>query len=264
MDAVFLYSSASAQMLMERRMSEISNNIANISTTGFKKQIPIFAGLKADFSKTHSLQGSQDATGHVSLQPIPVFPVVDEMITDFSQGEVYATGLPFNVAIEGPGLFQIQTPEMVRYTRNGTFALSPERKLVTEDGNPVLGVGGPITLPPGAVRIDETGRVSVQGPGEGPPVQVGIIQLVKITDRNYMQRVGNSLFTLMEGGEAVPVEEGTVVFRQGALEGSNVNPVTEMVDMISAMRHYEAAQKAIQAADDIDSKDVSQVGKLEG
>ncbi len=264
MDAVFLYAAAANQMVMERRMNEISNNIANVNTTAFKKQVPVFAGLHAPFAKVHSLGGSQDGTGNISLLPIPVFPVIDELVTNFEEGAIQVTGNPLDVAIEGKGFFQIQTAGGIRYSRNGTFAISPEKQLVTDNGNPVLGSGGPIALPPGIVTIDPTGKISVQGPDGGPPIEIGSIALVDIPAKTFLQKIGNNLFTLMEGGEAVPIEEGKGRVRQGALESSNVNPVAEMVAMISAIRQYEAAQKAIQTADDIDIKNINKIGQLQG
>jgi len=259
MDAISVYPMASGQIVMEKRMEIIANNIANVSTTGFRRDTPIFASQVAPLSKANSLGGAEDPTGGKSPLPVPWFIVLDEVVTDFSQGIIRVTDDPLDIAIDGNGFFQVDTPSGVRYTRNGSFRLSTEGQIVTQNGNPVLGEGGVITLPPGLITIDEEGRISVQGNEGGAPVQVDLLALVNIEDLARMKRMGDNLFELV-GANATLFPEGRV--RQGALEGSNVDPITEMVAMITAMRHYEAAQKAMQAVDDMAIKNANQIGQL--
>lgn len=259
MDAVFLYPAASAQLVMEKRMDTISNNIANVGTTGFKRDMPIFASKIATLAKAHSLGGAEDPTGGKSVLPIPWFPVLDEVVTDFSQGMIQVNDNPLDIAIQGSGFFQIQTPSGIQYTRNGSFRLSNQGQMVTQSGNLVIGEGGPITLPAGIITIDEEGRISVKGEDGGAQIQVDILALVNIADLSKMKKVGDNLFALLDGTATVDPQARVV---QGALEGANVDPIVEMVAMISAMRHYESVQKAIQGADDISLKNVNQVGQL--
>lgn len=259
MDAVFLYPATSAQMVMEKRMEVISNNIANVGTTGFRKDVPVFASKVANLAKANSLGGAEDPTGGKSVLPIPWFPVIDEVATNFSQGPNRITDNPLDIAIDGAGFFQIQTPNGVRYTRNGSFRLSSEGQIVTESGNPVLGEGGPITVPAGLITIDEEGRISVKGNDGGAPIQVDLLTLASVEDLSKMKKIGDNLFELV-GETAAVFPQGRV--RQGALEGSNVDPILEMIALISAMRTYESVQKAIQGADDISLKNVNQVGQL--
>ncbi len=260
MDAVFLYPATSAQLVMEKRMEAIANNIANADTTGFRRDIPIFAAKRPTLSKANSIGGAEDPTGGKSILPIPWFPVLDEVVTDFAQGMIHVTENPLDVAIDGKGFFQIQTPNGIRYSRNGSFRLSAEGQLVTQSGNPVLGEGGPITLPPGLIRIDEEGRISVKGNDGGAPTQIDLLTLVSVADLSKMKKIGDNLFEIVNETPTI-LPQASV--QQGALERSNVDPIIEMVAMISAMRHYESVQKAIQSADDISQKNVNQVGQLQ-
>ncbi len=261
MDAVFIYPSTSAKLLMHRRLEVIANNLANADTNGYKKEYPVFGSVTPPFSKIGSMTESKDGTGGTSVIPIPVFAMLSELTINFKQGEIKTTDAPLDVAIEGRGFFQIQTPSGVRYTRDGSFIMSPEGELVTDSGMPVLGIGGTMTLPPGVVYISDTGKISVKEKGVAAPTEVDSFALVDFEDTSLLQKVGDDLFALMEG-DAIPMEEGTARIRQGAVEGSNVNPVEEMIHMIFAIRQYEAAQKAIQTAEEIDVNKVNKVGQL--
>ncbi|NOY84740.1 MAG: flagellar hook-basal body complex protein [Nitrospirae bacterium] len=131
---------------------------------------------------------------------------------------------------------------------------------MTTSGYPVLGSGGPISFPPGIVTIDSSGNVSVRGSEAGATIiAVDILPIYTVSNPNNLKKVGGSLFKVVSG-TAVPSIEGQI--QQGALEGSNVNPVEEMVAMISVMRRYEAAQKAIQTADDIAGKAANEIGRM--
>lgn len=262
MDALFVFPAASAKLIMERRMEVIANNIANVSTTGFRKDFPVFGSVTAELSAANSLGGSQDATGGISQVPIPSFIIVDRMLTNFTEGPLNTTGSPLDMAIDGPGFFQIQTPRGIRYTRSGSFTISNEGVIVTPNGNPVLGEGGPMTLPPGIVNVDGAGRVSVRELDGLTSTAVGTIALVEVEDLTQLQKEGNNLFQLI-GSTARPLPEGQSLVRQGTLEGSNVNPVEEMIAMISAIRQYESSQKAIQTAEDMDLKSINKIGQLE-
>ncbi len=259
MDATFIYPAASAQLIATKRMEVISNNIANIGTVGFKRETPVFASVIAPLAKAYSIEGTQEPTGGTAALPVPTFIILDELVTDFTAGITNVTGNPLDVAIQGEGFFQIKTPRGIRYTRNGSFTISPEGQLVTRNGNPVLGVGGELTLPPGIVSIDERGKVSVKSPGVDIATEVDSLALVKIKDPKRMKKVGDNLFELV-GAKAEEFLDGRV--QQGALEGANVNPVEEMIAMIVALREYEASQRSIQTAEEIDFKSANQVGKL--
>ncbi|MEC4678009.1 MAG: flagellar basal-body rod protein FlgF [Nitrospirota bacterium] len=252
-----IYPVLSGALAQEKRLELITNNLANVSTSGFKKDIAVFEGLTPL---------SRDAAGtNVQFQARllgsdSTFGLLKTVETDFSAGAIQITDEPLDLAIQGEGFFAVQSPEGVRYTRNGHFTLDSGRQLVTTSGYPVLGSGGPISFPPGIVTIDSSGNISVRGSEAGATIiAVDILPVYTVSNPNNLKKVGGSLFKVVNG-TAVPSIEGQI--QQGALEGSNVNPVEEMVAMISVMRHYEAAQKAIQTADDIAGKAANEIGRM--
>ena len=239
-----IYPVVSGAVAFEKRLDIIANNLANVNTTGFKKSFAVFSGV--------TNAGEPD-------NPI-AFGTFDQVLTDFSAGAVRQTGSPLDIAIQGDGFFAIQTPDGVRYTRNGSFSLNDQGQMVTANGYPVLGAGGPVSLPQGQVTIDADGHIFVTGTEvNAQPAEADILQVSTPTNRAAMSPVGNSLY---EAGSDAGITTGDGRFVQGALEGSNVNPVEEMVSMIQVMRLYEAAQKSIQTADEAASKASSDVGKL--
>jgi len=292
MDATWpLLSGALAQ---EKRLEVISNNLANVNTGGFKRDLPIFE------SETPI---APDPLNRAPVQPTPAFGVLGEVFTDFSPGPLRETGEPLDLAIEGDGFFAIGTPEGVRYTRNGSFTLNREGAIVTKQGHPVLSGTDPIILPPGGgiIRVDTEGKVFVQpieaarAPNEPgapsiargtAPIEAGTIFLSHFGDLSRLKKVGDTLYEpigeapetiLPEGREVVapgPMQfqldyRGAAPFavgriRQGALEMSNVNPISEMVSMINVLRSYEAAQKALQTSDEVAGRAANDVGRLSG
>lgn len=252
-----IYPVLSGALAQEKRLEVITNNLANVTTSGFKKDVAVFEGLTPLLT---------DAAG-TDVQPVShllgsdsTFGRLKKVSTDFSAGAIQMTGEPLDLAVQGEGFFAVQSPEGVRYTRNGHFTLDAEGQIVTSSGFPVLGSGGPITLPPGTVSIDSNGRVSVRGLEAGAIVtEIEVLPVYTVSNPDQLRKVGGSLFEVISG-TAVPLLEGRVL--QGALEGSNVNPVEEMVAMIEVMRLYEAAQKAIQTADDIAGKAANEIGRL--
>jgi len=261
MDPVFVYPAAAAELVMRKRLEVISNNLANVDTTGFKRDIPVFGSVVAPFAKTSSMGESRDGTGRTSIIPIPSFTILSELAIDFESGNIRTTDAPLDVAIEGKGFFQIDTPMGKLYTRNGAFIMSNEGQLVTRSGHPVMGLGGPITLPPGLVHIDDTGKISVTEKGAAP-VEIDSLALFEIDQLPFVEKVGDGLFGLMKDGTVTPMPEEDVRVRQGALEASNVDPVKEMVAMIFAIRQYEATQKAIQTAEEVEVANINKVGTL--
>ena len=251
MEAV--YPVLSGALAQEKRLEVITNNLANAATAGYKKDLPVFEGLMTTAEGDVPLAGS-------GAEAVPVFGRLQRIITDFSSGAIRITGEPLDVAIEGAGFFAVQTPDGVRYTRNGHFTRDAAGRLATAAGFPVLGSGGPITLPAGTVSIAPDGRVSVSGGEAGTtPIEIDLIPLYYFPKPDALQKTGGSLFQAAPGS-AAPAVGGRL--RQGALEGSNVNPVEEMVAMIAVMRLYESAQKAIQTADDIAGKVSNEIGRI--
>lgn len=247
-----LYPVLSGALAQEKRLEVITNNLANVNTAGFKKDQPLFEGI--------GLPSGLNAGPSGSITPSPTFERLHRIFTDFSPGPVRTTGAPLDLAIDGDGFFAVQTPGGVRYTRGGSFTIDAQGQMTTYDGFPLLGTGGPITLPPGDIQVDPEGRLSVKGTEVGAqPTEIDTVALYRFSDPSQLRKVGQTLFE-SAGGNAVPFPEGRI--NQGALEDANVNPVEEMVAMITVMRLYESAQKAIQTADEVAGKAANEVGRL--
>lgn len=241
-----IYPVLSGALAEEKRLELIANNLANLNTGGFKRDYPLFEGVNP---------GAAGSPG-----PSPMFGLLSGIVTDFSTGPLRMTGEPLDVAIEGDGFFAVQTPHGIRYTRDGHFGLNEAGQLVTGSGDPVMGAGGLVLLPSGTVSIAEDGKVSVRGTeAKAVPVEVDAIQVVQFSDPGRLTKAGQTLF---EANGEEPVPSATPRLRQGMLEGSNVNPVGEMVVMIEVLRLYEAAQKAIQTADEMAGKAANEIGRV--
>ncbi|MBI1822278.1 MAG: flagellar basal-body rod protein FlgF [Nitrospirae bacterium] len=238
-----IYPMMSGAIAQEKNLEIISNNIANVNTAGFKKDRGLFMGLDP----------LGDSTPGKDKGVLPVYGFLNQTRTDFSPGAIQSTGEPLDLAIEGDGFFSVQTPEGIRYTRKGNFTLNSEGQISTAEGGLLMGTSGPITLPPGTVHVDQAGKVSVNGS------EIDSLQVVSFSNPNHLAKTGGTFFEA--GGEgALPAAEAKI--HQGSIEGSNVNPVEEMVSMIRVMRLYEAAQKVIHAVDDMASKASNEIGKV--
>ena len=174
---------------------------------------------------------------------------------DFSQGPIKKTDNPFDLAQEGDGFFCVQTPEGIRYTRNGHFTLDSQGILATQDGYPVLGNGGEISIDGQHFSVDIQGNVSVDG------AQVDKLRIVEFEDPLVLEKVGDTLFTARDPNSIQEEPDGVQV-RQGFLELSNVDPVRMMTEMIEVLRGYESYQKAIRALDDVSAKSINEVGHV--
>ncbi|HET6466575.1 MAG TPA: flagellar basal-body rod protein FlgF [Nitrospiria bacterium] len=242
-----IYPALSGALALEKRLEIISNNVANVNTTGFKRSLAIFSGLDGDRQPGSSM-------------PPVAFETFDRVVYDYSSGPMRQTDAPLDLAIEGDGFFGVQTPEGVRYTRNGHFKMDDQGRIITSQGFPVLGGGGPITLPLGRVLVDSDGRISVaESESNGQRTEIDVLPVMVTQDPSGLVPVGESLFKASDGTAMSPAE-GQIL--QGSLEGSNVNPVEEMVSMIQVLRLYEAAQKTINTADEAAAKASTEVGKV--
>ena len=236
----------SGAMPQEMRMDVLSNNLANVNTTGFKKDRLIFEGLTPIRRETLPAESSKET--------VPTFAVMTQILSDFEPGAIRDTANPLNLAIEGEGFFAIQTPDGVRYTRDGNFTQDVQGQMVTRQGFPLLGDGGAIILPAGTVTIGREGKISVG------TTEVASLATFDVSDERFLKKAGSSLYELSGGATATPSTDVRVL--QGALEQSNVNPVQEMVTMISVMRSYEAAQRAILTSTEIAAKMANEVARI--
>ncbi len=224
----------------EQRLNQISNNLANVNTTGYKKEDITFWEMMFKAADNRPRVGK-----------------ALKVITDQTQGAAIQTDNNLDFAINGKGFFKIQTPNGIRYTRNGNFTLNNAGQLSTADGNLVMGDGGPITLNNDDIAVARDGQISADGQ------IINRISLVDFADLNSLEKEGNNLFKL-KPGSAKEQAATTINIQQGSLEGSNVNIVQGMTEMIDLQRAYQTQQKAIQTLDDLDHQSISRVGNLTG
>jgi flagellar basal-body rod protein FlgF len=225
-----LYIAASGMLAEQVRQDQIANDLANAATPGYKADRTTqrdFGALLLANSATGAVIGSQGTAVEV-----------DGVSTDFTPKPAQDTGEPLDFAIVGEGFFAVQTPQGVRYTRNGQFSADAQGRLVTAGGNLVLGRGGaPVTV------------------GNGGTVDPRRLEVVALSNPRKADD------TLVTGSPAGPAQAQV---RAGALEESGADATRSMVDMISSMRAFEAGQKVIQTIDETLGKAVTQVGNLSG
>ncbi|BBE51343.1 Flagellar basal-body rod protein FlgG [Ferriphaselus amnicola] len=236
----------------QTQMDVISNNLANVSTNGFKRSRAVFEDLLYQTIRQPGAQSSQQTQIPSGLQiGTGVRPVAAERI--HTQGNLQQTGNSLDIAINGPGFFSVLLPDgTTGYTRDGSFQADNQGQMVTANG---FVVQPPITIPANAitVTVGRDGVVSVTQPGVAAPVQVGALQLTSFINPAGLQSQGENLYveTASSGtpSTSVPGLNGTGVLNQGYVETSNVNVVEELVNMIQTQRAYEINSKSIQTSD---------------
>lgn len=236
----------------QTQMDVVANNLANVSTNGFKRSRAVFEDLLYQTIRQPGAQSSQQTQIPSGLQiGTGVRPVAAERI--HTQGNLQQTGNQLDVAIQGSGFFQVLLPDgTTGYSRDGSFQSDAQGQLVTSNGYPLQPA---ITIPANvsSVTIGRDGVVSVTQPGVPAPVQVGSLQLTTFINPAGLQSAGGNLYqeTASSGtpNANVPGSNGTGTLNQNYLETSNVNVVEEMVNMIQTQRAYEINSKAITTSD---------------
>jgi len=241
----------------------ISQNLANLSTTGYKRQIPEFRDLL--YQNLRRVGATSSDTGTIIPTGIQLGLGVQTSAIhrDIQQGTLQSTTEPLDLAINGRGYFQITLPDgTTAYTRDGTFQISPTGEIVTADGFPLSPT---ITIPPDAtaVSINTSGVVEATIPAQVNPSNLGQMQLATFINENGLQATGDNLFTETQASSTPvvgnPGIDGVGTIQQGFLETSNVNPVSEITNLIVAQRAYEMNTKVITASDQM-LQTLSQVG----
>ncbi|MCR9212462.1 MAG: flagellar basal-body rod protein FlgF [Proteobacteria bacterium] len=234
-NAVFI--GLSQQMALKRQLDITANNLANVNTTAFKSEHPLFEEFLVDNFNDRSMSYVQDYGSY----------------RDLREGEFSHTGRPLDAAINGEGYFTIETDQGIRYTRNGSFRLDPEGNIVTINNNFLL---------------DETGRkitvdqqfqevaFAPDGTVTTAPGQTQKIELVRFNNPQILKQVGDGLYD-SEGFEPAPAVEAKIM--QRTLEKSNVQPILEMTAMIDIMRAYQSAQKLLDAEHDLQMKSIEEM-----
>jgi flagellar basal-body rod protein FlgG len=238
----------------DTQLKVISNNLANVSTIGFKKDRLEFEDLLYQIRRQPGA-----ATGEDSMLPsgLQLGSGVRTVATQkmFHTGDMQITDQPFDVAINGRGFLQVTMPNGdIGYTRNGELHLDGENRLVTSEGYLIEPA---ITLPEQVINfsVGGNGEVSVTVAGDPNPIELGQLELADFVNPQGLQAIGQNLFieTAASGAPIIGIagEEGRGIIKQGMLEGSNVNAVEELVDMITTQRAYEMNSKVISTADEM-------------
>jgi flagellar basal-body rod protein FlgG len=240
-------------MSNEHRIDISANNLANVNTTGYKRDNCAFQDTFQRFAHDYVVD-AKPFIRDKDLFPDPKImarPRLSDEVIDMSQGAFQKTGNPLDLAVRGDGFFKVQKDGSEYLTRNGVFSLSPEGVLITEQGYPVMANGGQVSLPPRSnIVIDGEGVIRADGQ------EVARLDFVQPADPKDLKKEGENLFSIE--GEEVPAE-GEVA--QGYIEKSNVEIVNEMVAMIECQRSFEMYQKMISTTDQLDSKVIQQVGR---
>ena len=247
-----LFASKTGLTAQDKQLTTISNNLANASTVGFKRDRVIFEDLLYQIQRQPGAQSSQNNQLPSGLQLGTGVRVVGTQ-KQFSTGSLQVTDQPLDLAINGRGLFEILQPSgQIAYTRNGEFHLSADGEVVNADG---LILQPAISIPEGAqsITIGQDGTVSVLLAGDTSPTQLGSIQLTDFINPAGLQAMGANLF--LETASSGPAQQGTPSLngfgslQQGSIENSNVNIVEELVNMITTQRTYEVNSKVLQTTD---------------
>ncbi len=255
-----MYSAMFGALTQEYRMNIIANNLANVNTTGYKRDRMAFKDVFVHYAH----DDIREPLMHLKSQPL--FPNPDYYAKpriavskiEFEQGSLRQTGNDLDMALVGEGFFKVRTAQgRDLYTRDGSFKVDATGALVNARGDSVLGEGGPIELPPGSkIVVNGSGQIFADG------AQVAQLAVVQVEDpATSLQKVGHNYFEPMVEGGAPELPAAETVVEQGYLEAPNVEVVTEMVNMIETHRAFEAYQKVIQNTKETDSKAIDQVGR---
>jgi flagellar basal-body rod protein FlgF len=233
----------------EIRMDIISNNLANSTGIGFKKDRISFQQMLDQSGESATPQTEPTSDG------LPADPCLVTIAVDMGEGDIQTTGNQLDLAISGDGFFKINTPDGIRYTRKGNFTLDSAGTLVTQDGYPVMGKGGKITISGNNIVIGDLGTISADG------TEADQLDIVTFENTDDLNKDESNLFRNDTDHPEVAVSGDTTV-KQGYVELSNVNVAEEMVNMIHSMRAFESYQKAIKAIDELNGKAINDVGVL--
>lgn len=242
-----LYTAYTGMVNSQHRLDVVSNNLANATTTGFKKE---GCTTKA-FDEMMGIKIKDMTVGRLN-QPIGNLALgakIGETYRDWGNGSMINTESTYDFALAGKGFFSVSFTNKIgetstMYTRDGSFQMNSEGYLVTKDGDYILGQSGPIQLPTNInqLSVEPTGEIYADG------MYVDTFALVDFEDYNYLEKYGENLFRTVDGATQT---DSTATVNQGYLESSNINVVSEMVDMITIAREYESGQKVINAIDEM-------------
>ena len=248
-----IYSAVAGMVTDLTRMEAVNHNLSNMETPGYKQRLTTASDFSSLLLARLSGGSSAAQAGGTTVGTVGTGVTVGEVVTDWSEGSLKQTEKLTDLALSGEGFFKVQTPDGVRYTRDGSFHRDDSRRLVNADGYPVLGLNGPITLPDGDLVVAEDGTVMVNDK------TVDKLDIVTFDQLDSLTQEGANLFAAPAGTASTPSDARVL---QGYLEESNVNPTLAMLEMMSVARAYEASQRMIQAQSRVLEKTVNEVGRV--
>ncbi len=236
--------SLSHQVASYRAMDVIADNLANMSTPAYKRELVQFKEYVEQLPSSGGQAGPQTLS----------FVQDGGVLRDMSEGQLTRTGAPFDLAINGRGFFAVQTANGTRYTRNGHFSLDSQGRLVTDAGDPLLGEGGPITITPddGDIHVARDGTIT------GKLGQLGKLQVVDFANAGDLTKQGASLYSTSQTAQPIT---GSAI-EQGMIETSNVQPVVEMSHMLEVMRNYQATASLTQSQETLTRQAIDKLGSM--
>ena len=247
-----LYTAATGMGIQQLKQETITNNLANVSTVGYKKDTTVFQSFSDMLLARVGQNLGQKEAEFIGKSNFGA--LVGDIVTDFKGGSLEDTGNPLNLALVGEGFFTVETPAGRRYTRDGNFTLDREGYLTTQNGYRVLSNAGQVFVGEGDLTIKQNGEIYLDDQRRGSML------LTAFENPETLRKIGQNLYS--PNDQTKPrISDGTTVV-QSFLEKSNINMVDEMIELMSVTRTFEANQKLIQAHDEILQKGVNEVGSL--
>lgn len=264
-----IFTAVSGAIAQQQKLDTISNNLANVNTPGFKRDAQVFQEYLSSYEK----QGDVIEVPRVPASIESFYNMnggdksyVDTKgtFTNFSQGAMKPTGNPWDLGIEGKAFFEIATPAGVRYSRNGSFTIDNQGRMITKEGFPVLAAGEAGNIEQRTIRLNRASGLQVSNEGQifQDGASIANLSLVEFDNPQALRKEGGSFYTINPNMDAQMKASNSHKLHQGFIEGSNVNMVQEMTDMIATTRMFESLQKAIKAQDSMTDKLVNEVPRL--
>ncbi len=249
-----IYTLLSAMKAQQRQMDAVSNNLANVNTTGYKGDKVLFREYYNEMAG-QDLESEEENFAHDEfISPLSrggtSYVKPDHVSPSMTKGSFKVTERPFDLAIRSEGFFVVETPYGTRYTRNGQFLRDPKGFLTTNSGDKVQGLKGDIRVNGKDFAVGEDGNITIDGR------VIDTLKIMGFPEQDRLTKMGNSYWS-PSSSEQKPAKPEFISIEQRALESSNVDTVQEMVSMISVNRSYEASQKLMRSLDDLDEQIIS-------